>query len=114
MSYDGKLPAFDVLVAFHQRDPLGYEQFRLEMLGHAVKSAAPEFRPALSRTLHAIEVARKAAKTPLEAASCAFTLMCKSLNELKGAMHELHFASAELQAIVIIEDLRIRSRHYRN
>jgi hypothetical protein len=88
-----KLPTFDALVAFHQRDPLGYEQFRTEILSNAVNAVRQK-------------------KTPLEAASFAFSLLCESLDELKDALHEFNAASAELQAIIIVENLKHRSLSY--
>jgi hypothetical protein len=106
-----KLPTFDALVAFHQRDPLGYEQFRTEMLSNAINAAPPRIRPSLSRTLDTINAVRQK-KTPLEAASFAFSLMCESLDELKDALHEFNAASAELQAIIIVENLKHRSLSY--
>lgn len=107
----GKLPAFDTLMAFHQRDPQGYELFRMDILSEAVNAAPPRLRSSLSRTLDTINAVRKE-KTPQEAASFAFSLMCESLDELKAALHKFNAASAELQAILIIEDLKYRSLSY--
>lgn len=107
-----KLPGFDALVALYQKDPLEYEQFRVEVLRQAVAAAAPKHRPALERTIQSIEEARRAAKTPLDAVVVAHSLMCGSLTELQDALHRLHFIGAEMQTILIVDRLKTESRKY--
>ncbi len=106
MLSNDNLPSFETMVAFHQRDPVGFEQFRIETLRNAIDALAPELRPSLCRTLHTIEVVRDAAKSPLEAATRTFSLMCESLIDLQDAWHEINYANAELQTLIVIDELK--------
>lgn len=108
MCKEWELPSFDALAAFSQNDPIGYERYRVQMLNAQVALAPPERRPALQHLLHSLEVARQGASTPLEAAAIANTLMCKSLNELGQAWHQLQWLGAELQTLRLIESAKGR------
>jgi hypothetical protein len=75
-----------------------------------VASADPKHRPTLAISLQRIEVARRAAKSPWEAAHAAYSLMGESLHELSGAFKQLQWSCAELETTVIISNLQKKSR----
>lgn len=100
------LPEFDVLVAFCKNDPQGYEQFRTHILEAAVASADPKHRPTLALSLQRIEVARRTAKSPWEAALAAYSLMGESLHELNSAFKQLQWGCAELETRMIISSIQ--------
>jgi len=100
------LPDFDVLVALHQHDPDALEDFRRHALREAVDFAPLEHRASLEQLLEKIELARKSAASPMEAAAIAFRMMQESVNRLHGGWEEARGAVAGLQASLIIERLR--------
>jgi hypothetical protein len=105
-----KLPKFDTLVALYQKDPAAYEDFRKQFLNDEIAAASPQHHAALRHTLHRIEAARAQAKTPLEAAIAAYTLMCESTLHLRAELNNLHYFTCGLQASAIIESVRQDSR----
>jgi len=106
-----KLPKFDTLVALYQKDPAAYEEFRKKYLNDEVASAPPQHRAALRETLSRIEIARQKARTPFEAATAAYTMMCESAIQLRAEIRRLHYATAGLQASLVIENARQGSFH---
>ena len=109
MSNSLELPAFDVLVAFHKRDPVGYEKFRVKTLNAAVAAVPYTRRAALDRTLRVIEATRQAAGSPWECAVAAQVLMWQSVKELVDALYQFQHASAEIQAALVIQQARSSS-----
>lgn len=105
-----KLPKFDTLVALYRKDPAAYDDFRKKFLDDEIAAAPPQHRAALQHTLSRIERARATAKTPLEAATAAYTMMCESAVQLKAEIGKLHYLSAGMQASLIIEGVRRDSR----
>lgn len=105
-----KLPKFDTLVALYRKDPAAYDDFRKKFLDDEIAAASPQHRAALQHTLSRIERARETAKTPLEAATAAYTMMCESAVQLKAEIGKLHYLTAGMQASIIIEGVRRESR----
>ena len=108
-----KIPNFDTLVAFYQKDPAAYEDFRMKFLNDEIAAASPQHRAALQQTLSRIEIARGKAKTPLEAATAAFAMMCESAIQLRTEIRKLHCLTSGMQASLIIENARQDSRYDR-
>ncbi|MGE5648558.1 DUF3135 domain-containing protein [Noviherbaspirillum sp. UKPF54] len=100
------IPDFDDLMAFYQRDPQGFEQFRRQALRDAVERAPCVHRPALDGLLDRIEVARASATSPLDAAIIASRMMRESTERLLDAWEDVQEEIAGLHAAVVIERLR--------
>lgn len=105
------LPKFDTLVALYQKDPAAFDDFRKKFLNDEIASASPQHRAALQDTLSRIERARETAKTPMEAATAAYTMMCESAIQLQTEIGKLHYLTAGMQAALIIEGARRYSRN---
>lgn len=109
MGMKWELPSFEALVAFNRMDPVGYASFRERILTEQIANAPLEQRPALRRTLNAIEVARQNAKSPLEAAALAHSLMCASVADLHSGLEQLIWAGAGLQTAAVISKAKAAS-----
>lgn len=101
-----ELPDFDELMAFYQRDPQGFEEFRRQALRAAVDRAPLAHRPALDGLLDRIELARQSAESPLEAAIIASRMMRESAEQLLDAWDDVQEEIAGLQAAAVIERAR--------
>ncbi|RFO94811.1 hypothetical protein DIC66_21605 [Rhodoferax lacus] len=112
MSHFCPLLPFDALVAFHKTDPQGFEKYRSVQLNLAVVTAPIEYRAGLTKVLDHIDATRKSAKSAQEAAAKAHALMSTSLASLAEGLHDLHSSSAELQTILILNDLK-KISHFR-
>ncbi len=108
MSLGIRLPDFDSLVALYKEDPEAFEEFRKHLLRDAVAHAPQAQRPALELVLKRIEVTREAAANPLESMLLAFRMMQDSLVQLRSNWQKAQYALAELQASLVIEQLRKR------
>lgn len=105
-----RLPEFDILMAFYQRDPKAYEEFRKKLLDDAVAAAPVKQHAALKRTLYKIELARQAAGTPLEAAISAHQLMRESIAQLRDSLKRLHHLTSDMQASLLIGKIQQKSK----
>lgn len=103
------IPDFDQLMAFYQRDPQGFEEFRRQALREAVERAPAVHRPTLDGLLNRIEEARASAATPMDAARIASSMMRESAEQLLDAWEDVQEEIAGLQAAVVIE--RVRGLH---
>ncbi len=101
-----RLPDFDFLMALHQDDPAGFEEFRRHLLREAVEQAPAAHHPALEQLLSRIETARDAAATPMEAVIAASRMMCGSVDQLHRAWQQAQHAVAGWQAATILERFR--------
>ena len=101
-----QLPKFDTLVALYQKDPKAYDAFRKKFLDDEIAAAPPQHRAALRHTLSRIEIAREQAKTPLEAAVNAYTMMFDSALQLRAEIRKLHYLTTGMQASLVIESAR--------
>lgn len=106
MNQHNAMPDFDMLVSLHQQDAEAFEAFRKHLLEQAISSAPPSRRANLEKVLNQIEVARAAARTPLEAATIAFDMMIEALHQLNHSWQQASFAMSRFQADVLIERVR--------
>lgn len=108
MNASPRFPDFDALVRLHQQDPRAFEDTRRAMLRSVVDDAPEEHRAALEELLERIEAARDEAESPEDAAQGAFRMMCESVDRLREAWDSARYATAELQAAIVIEQARAK------
>ncbi len=106
MNANTKLPEFDVLVALYKKDPVAYEAYRKEILDSEVASAPPELQEILKNTICRIEIARKKAKSPLEAAIVACRMMLELTNQLRLEIEGLRCLASNIEAVLVIDKAR--------
>ncbi|NEX64091.1 DUF3135 domain-containing protein [Noviherbaspirillum galbum] len=106
MSMDKPLPDFDALVALHQFDPEGFEDFRRHVLREAVECAPIRHRARLEALVAQLDKARSEAETPYDAARVASEMMQESARRLCDAWDEAHEAVAGMQARIVIDRIK--------
>lgn len=102
-----QLPAFETLVALHEKDPAAYDEFRRQLLQSCIDSAPEIHRPGLELLRDRMDLARAEAASPIEAAAAASRLMVDSCVRLRAAMVPLANASAGLQTAVLLSKFRL-------
>lgn len=108
MNASSRFPDFDTLVRLHQQDPRAFDDARRALLRSAVEDAPPQHRATLEELLERIEALHDQAETPEEAAQGAFRMMCESVDRLREAWDCARYATAELQAAIVIEQARAK------
>lgn len=104
---DIQVPEFDELVALHQRDPQAFEALRAQLLDETVRTAPAEHRPALEQVRERIELARRSAATPFEAALIASRMMQQSVGHLLGAWKQVRYTAADMQTTLLLRRFRL-------
>lgn len=101
-----KIPDFDTLVEMFRQDPESYDNFRRRLLEEAVAESPSQHRQRMQDTLVRIEMARRAASTPLEAAVYASKLMRESLDELGDRMRDLQEELTGMQSLLVLHRIK--------
>lgn len=104
---DIRIPDFDELAALHRRDPQAFEALRARLLDETVRAAPAEHRPALEQVRARIDIARRSAATPFEAALIASRMMQQSVGRLLAAWKQVRYAAADMQTTLLLRRFRL-------